>query len=121
MHLYSELLRPKCKLFRVTVPPVRPKTAWITSTVEMRGLKVHPTVKLQLPSTEGELTVLAFCFIEAAQSKHCTPAATWWLRYTPLTTLEAQPMPLLICVTKNLGRSSSLKPRSLMFFLRALF
>jgi len=84
----------------------------------MKNSKMHPVVKLQLPSIGGELTVLS-CFIEIIQLKHCT--VTWWLPYTLPTILEALPMPPLICVTKNLGRSSSLKPRSLRESLMVLF
>ena len=112
----SEHLSPKPELFQAIVPSVQPN---VKTTCLMHMTWMHPMMRLQLPSIGGELTLLAGYFIEVVQLKHCT--VTWWLPSTLLTILEAPPMPPLICMMKNLGRSSSLKLRSLRVFLMVLF
>jgi hypothetical protein len=44
-------------------------------TMETKNLKTHPVMELQLPSTGGELTVLACCFIVVVQLKTLHPGS----------------------------------------------
>ena len=74
-------------------------------------------IRLYTAPQEMLSTIIAPCLSPVLQ----LPAPPPFAMYTLLTILEAPPMPPLICVMKNLGRSSSLKLRSLRFILMVLF